>query len=682
MSKTINEVIKPILKKISLEALNKAENSIKNEIEEKIEHLEFYEKLKFVSSKYNQIKKLIDDSDHPNYARSVDTEDWLLYQFSSRLVLYGEKEYNGLQEALYLGYYKLKLGKIEFRIKRQMPSYSFNDFKDGNIDKHFDLDLHLFNMEEEDKDEINAWQTDSLINIVSYELELLMVNFEKHCSEVDNRIEFINREIAILEKDLNPTISSGKEIKGVLSQLSLFNNIKLDSFNDEHLLLNYPIFFDKKLNYSKLSPSNIGEVLKKIAKDPKVLCSNEFTVFYTLKAFLKQLNILVNEEPEPTNGGIPYSIPFNLIKDYLDEVETKCESLKDQIHDYVYNSQVARNDIETNLKERFEKYITQYYDMKNKEVFSLLVEDKRDFLISDLKINILLNSKIKKYLKNFKKAYILKNTSLVIINVYNDYFKTRSIYSIDSPATYLQVTSLVNKLIIDKEIDYVINVFMHRFLGEFSNYCLPLDFFFYTHYKMITRLFNMGINLFSDVMEDAKHDNKSHYLHSRLKDLKYYMFKLKNEMDENCDYKEEAEKYPKLFLELLSIEVDFIQNTSHLKPLHIPSNSIIPLLGENEDYNFENFVNKNTQDYILRLLEDLCITVGGKNTLSERKKGAIRGVVDALLHEKVIPSLESLTLHQIIGDKIDLKIKSKLDVSNISTDFKKKTLEYIKNTPL
>lgn len=87
------------------------------------------------------------------------------------------------------------------------------------------------------------------------------------------------------------------------------------------------------------------------------------------------------------------------------------------------------------------------------------------------------------------------------------------------------------------------------------------------------------------------------------------------------------------------------------------------------------------QDYILQLLEDLSITVNGKYALSPKRKGAIRGVVEALREKNIVPNLSLEELNNAIASKIDLELKSKLDWSKTSDDYKMKTFKYIENKP-
>lgn len=86
--------------------------------------------------------------------------------------------------------------------------------------------------------------------------------------------------------------------------------------------------------------------------------------------------------------------------------------------------------------------------------------------------------------------------------------------------------------------------------------------------------------------------------------------------------------------------------------------------------------------YILKLLEDLSITYKGEYILDERKKSAIRGVVEALKENYILPKRSLHELCVLISNEIKLELKSKLEESATSRAFKNSSLEYIKNYPL
>lgn len=134
-------------------------------------------------------------------------------------------------------------------------------------------------------------------------------------------------------------------------------------------------------------------------------------------------------------------------------------------------------------------------------------------------------------------------------------------------------------------------------------------------------------------------------------------------------------------LKFIINEEDF---DSIIGSLNIPINDVNNSYIKNkEKATFKNvIIEKRKQEYIFKLLESLCITVDGKSILTPRKKGALRGVIEALKESKIIPDIGLAKLCNMIANEIHLELKSELDASNTSEDYKKAALDYIKNNPL
>jgi len=60
-------------------------------------------------------------------------------------------------------------------------------------------------------------------------------------------------------------------------------------------------------------------------------------------------------------------------------------------------------------------------------------------------------------------------------------------------------------------------------------------------------------------------------------------------------------------------------------------------ISNNTQRTFDNTLSKENAEFLLKMLEDMSITIGGKSILSERKKGAVRGVVEATREKNILP---------------------------------------------
>src|SRR5690606_26886124 len=123
-------------------------------------------------------------------------------------------------------------------------------------------------------------------------------------------------------------------------------------------------------------------------------------------------------------------------------------------------------------------------------------------------------------------------------------------------------------------------------------------------------------------------------IQSRLKELKQRELQFRTLIEKREDFKSKEDKYPNLFKEFLTIEAEFIKETAIIAPLtYLPENPKI-LLDKPKVESFEELLSTEKQTYILQMLEDLAITVEGHYILSQKKIGAIRGVVEALREKK------------------------------------------------
>ena len=141
-------------------------------------------------------------------------------------------------------------------------------------------------------------------------------------------------------------------------------------------------------------------------------------------------------------------------------------------------------------------------------------------------------------------------------------------------------------------------------------------------------------------------------------------FNIRNELKINEDN----------FDEIINVINALIKNKKSNKEYDIKENKT--------PYNFKDLVpDINRQKYILNILEGLSITANGKFNLSSKRKGALRGVVEALRENNIISNLSLEKLNYAIASVIKMSLRSKLDWSKTSDDYKNKALEYIKKNP-
>ncbi|MBL7837691.1 MAG: hypothetical protein JNM67_09250 [Bacteroidetes bacterium] len=236
--------------------------------------------------------------------------------------------------------------------------------------------------------------------------------------------------------------------------------------------------------------------------------------------------------------------------------------------------------------------------------------------------------------------------------------------------------SLMNQMVIEKDLYNEMRESMDDFMKHFHSYFLPIEIHFQNQREKFTELFDKSLDRLQENLDEADPTNKIIYLQSRLKELRHSENRIKRYKNESWFDKREF-KYAKLFKEFLEIEADFIRET---KDIELPRLLTAPsplLLAESLPQSFELLVSGAKAEFILKMLEDLTITINGKAQLSERRKGALRGIVEALKEKDILPNLSLEILNKLVADKIGLSLKSKIDWSKTSDSYLAKGKKYI-----
>lgn len=678
IGKPINHILKPQFNFFYFETLERARGDFKLNISDKIESLEHSEKWKVIISEKGKINNLIAQNEHPYYVRNHIEKDWLLTQYSSRYFLLNKDESVEFKEAVYLGEFNHLISEKIDELRLQIPYFSFNEFLSGKECKYLDLENTMYCIREDEYLKIIDWRSKKIVNIVSIELELFVRNYQEYCSKLVHPLDFINKQLQILEEELIGTVNSPKELKTTFSKLFVFKDVDLENYKDELLMFNYSTFFDDITEFKFISPVTIKQVLVDLANKPIKLFSNEYVLFYSLRALSSWLKAVVNGRP--IQEKFKYSVSLDLLDQNCNEAEVELKTIKENINIFVSNPVKSKKDIELYLKNELEKQIITYNNTENKIFYYLLGKGDRSELISDFKINILFNNNQEYYLKKLKEVYILIGVSNEVSDLYKDIFETKFVYSASGAASHLVLRTLINKMVLNKSIFNESEGVKDIIWDKFCNY-LPLDFTFYNILQKNISLFEKSTKRLLDILDCADPNIKVLYIQTRLKELRQSEFMLRASNEEGVSYNEEEFKYENLFNEFLSIEADFIRETAQISLLPFLPAQKKTFIELKEVNSFENFISEEKQVYILKLLEDLSIIHDGKYNLTERKKSALRGVVEALRDCNVLPDIGLDKLCTIIAVQINLELKSKLNYSTTSEKFKKDAMQYIIDCP-
>jgi len=602
LNKPINNIVKEHFVQMRNTAKQKAEIDFKENVLDKLKGLVHFQKLKLCVEEDERIEKLKEQDPHPYYIKNSD--DWLLTQFANRHFLLNVDETDEFIQSVYLGDYDSLLFKKIDKLKKKIPKLTFKDFLGGVRCKYLEnFDSH-YNIEKEDYYDIAKWQMNSLLDIVQYDVLNIIRVHQKYCKAIDNPLDFITKQLMILEEELSETINDAFVLKQVLSKLHLFKKFDFNDFDNYLLLENYPLFFNNENNYRKLNPISLREPLKKIPKGELNIVSNELTIWYVLDAVLKWMKSIIN--------GKSLSEPFQYIDLVRKIYEIKSDAKKEfdieieKLIDFCYNDETITSEQKKEyLRAKFEDEIFAYNKIKDKRIFFFLRDENEELLIENLRFSYIINDLLDEVLEELKEAYRILNVSWEISSVFYELFDSRTMYFKNDSGSHVIIQSLMNDMVLDKDIYNQLHLSMDNFFRRFENDSVPIDIHFFNHREVNISMFEKCISSLIEILNNAEPSNKVLYIQSRLKELRQRELKFRILIIREDNLNDKEDIYPNLFKEFLSIEAEFITSTNGINTLSLLPNIPKLKLPQNTHQSFKyKHLNKNS-DAISNLMDSL-----------------------------------------------------------------------------
>ena len=671
-SKPINSSIKVKVNTIFKSSKRKADKVYAEKITSQIIGLDDFESLKIIDKEYTALNKKIKKSNYPFYIDNSNSPEWVISQFASRTYLLNIDETEVLEEAIFLGKYQSNLAKSIRKIKEKIPLYTYDKFINGEVCRYFLHFKKYRNLSEDDFYKIVKWQSENVINIISYESAVLIKNIQIHCKNIENPISFIATQNEIIDELFNYKSKDANEIKKILSKIISFKDFDFNKFDDDLLLENQTTYADEDFHWYKTDYNVVKPIADFLRLKPVYFFSNEFLVFHTID----KIGIWFNEVLEGKNIQDDFAFP-----DYqkvLDTVETEAKIETDRISElmyaYIYDENNSEKEVKTHLLNLYESNRISFNKIEAKDIMHMLRDEKKHLLINFFTTNAFFGNNVKKVADNLKAVIIVQEVAWDIFVAYREFFKTKSVYDI-SDYGISDIIMLLNKMVLNKKLYNAARTAQMSFFSNFEKYSMPFDYHIKEVQIKMRDVFSIAMKNLQDFLDDAEATNKIIFLQSRIKEIKQRELQFKQYEDE-FEFDHNENKYSNLFKEFLIIEADFIKETINIPRLAILDYQAPKQLANAEE-TFETITKENNQLFISKMLEDLSITLNGKSIISERKKGAIRGIVEALKENNILPNRSIDFLSKIIGKKIDLVINSKLDFSDTSENYKKEANKYI-----
>lgn len=669
-SKPIESSIRTSVLIILKAAKKKADIYFTKNITAKINRLDDFETLKFIDKELRLVKRKIKKSKYPFYIENCNSPDWIVSQFASRAYLLNIDESEELKEAVFIGVYRNKLRTKVNKLLEKTPVYSYDKFINGEINNFFLHFPQYRNLSEEDFYKIIKWQSENVIYIISYESSMLIKKIQNHCLEIDDPFYFLRLQNTLIENLICYKGKSPNELKELLSKLYFFEDFDFGKFDNSVLMENYKLYRKDDFQWHKTDYNSIKKILDIIKGKPTGLFSNEFLVFRTIDRIGFWINGIINESQIQNEYIIP---------DYQRELENvqfeaqeEIEKLADTMYDFINNEEHNSENIKKYLLNLYENNRFKYNKINDKGLLHMLADDRQDILINYFTTNAFFRNNTEQVANNLKELIIVREVAWDILVAHDNFFDNKNIYdTIDNG--FSDINLLINKMVLNKKLYKAGKKAQMDFFSNFHKYSLPIDYHFQNVHDELKKVFSIAIKNLQKILDDAEPSNKVIYLQSRIKEIKHSELLFK-QYDDDHDFKRTVNKYSNLFKEFLTIEAEFLKETINIS-LTVPEKEQPKLLESNAT--FDTILNRKNQDFIIKMLDDLSVTIDGKAIISERKKGSIRGIVEALKEHKILPNKSLDQLCKILGDKIDLKINSKLDVSNVCHEYKTEANKYI-----
>jgi hypothetical protein len=668
----INTALRPLVNRLVAEAKAKAA-ALFAAHEAAIKELDHFERSKATITELERVKSLVEKNGFPFYVRNHSSDEWLLTQFANRSILLNVNESEELTEAVTLGEYEYALFHLAQELERSILPYTYQDFLNGQYCKYFFELNRFYNVSESDYYAIRKWQTEGLRKIATKDYLYIVKHIQQFCRTLPAPLEFLRNEKKkiddlILNYKGNPDL-----LQSNIQELSIFPK-KMPFFADSAVLKRaHAIFVAEvdQLTYHDVHPKSLGPALQNRKAD---ISGNEVTIFHTINKVQNWIELVLAGQPwQQEENEIDWD---NILTTIREEADAAVEREETSIYEHVEILKSDPVELKNYLWERFDHFRAEYNAIDQKYYFHLLSEEKKYILKPSFVTNAFFSNDVSGTSDALLKAMTIHGCLWTIVSIYDEVFETRRK---DLGSSHVEIISLLNSMVLDKESYDSLENAMNRFGDEFEHYPLPFEIFVKNQAETWRKEFFKGMQRLQNILDNAHQNSKIHYLQSRIKELRHRELQLNGYKLESKDEIDEETSYISLFKEFLQIEADYIRETKDIPLLHTHLIGNDGLQAAIKPQAFEDVVDFEKQAFILQMLADLSITNNGISILGERKKGAIRGIVESLKANNILPNLSMEQLCKLIAAKINLDLKSKLDESDISKEFKKRGETYIRD---
>jgi len=675
IAKPIHAELKPLFRSIYDRGQQRAQETFA-ELQKGLATADHFNQLLLLNREDERINQLIEDFEHPYYIKN--TEETLLNYFASRTYLLNVDESAELEEAIYLSDYDRLLYQAIKPLLEIVPRYTYSRFISGELCPYYQHLPKEFATDEANYFAINDWQADQLQKVVWHDFQLLSCWLQTKATKLDQPLALLAELNLTIVAFLDDTETDTATVKSRLSALDILpsdylENLSADVINEE---LKYFRRFD--LHLKSINPVSFAKPLELVDTGGTGLAGNELCLVYALDQLAGWLDDI--------EKGLDWRNPVTQPdwRQQIDETRVaaadEVERLTAAMEEVAYDENREQPATSSYLIAEFEKYRARFNSFGHKWLFALMRddEDSKAHIDRVMITNSFFGRNSEINLNLLHEALVLHGMIWVTVQIYAGIFETHRIDFPDNDTSHFAVMSLLSTMVPDKALYQAMNESLTDAITHHESYFLPFDVFMQNHKENFHHIFYRAVERLQTILDDAEPSNKILYLQTRLKELRQRELKMSEFTDDEREFGSYDDRYSSYFKDFLSIEAEFIEQVKALSfqpPLTFNS---LPVKRLAVAAGFEDLFTREQAVYLLKLLEKSGITRDGRSVISERKKGALRGVVEALLEHRLLPALSLDHLCRTIAGHIGLDLRSKLDHSQVSEDFRKATLALIK----
>ncbi|WP_417266080.1 DUF6617 family protein [Brumimicrobium sp.] len=561
---SIDKMVKEKFLAIYSDALDKADKTFNNEYLPQITDLSFYDQIKFLNERKEEIKNKKDDISISAYFKNSNSEEWLLKLFSSRTSILNVDDSKELRQAVYLGNLRSKITEYLGSLKDKIPPYSYELFNKGISDPIlFDLNYSFHVEDSDDFLKIRHWQAQKVLKVVSFETTNIIKGVQNKLKDDPEGLLIIENDVKHYDKCISGnSFHKVEDLIEKLKQFSFMSEYEFDKIDTSSLIDDFNKFIDGDMQWSKITPEYSDHLKKRLKTSNKTFpFSDSPMIFYTIFQTIRWMKTVLKNKS--LNDSFKFPDFKALVVKAMEEAEKEAVDSIDDFNDTINITKITAEQAEAKYIDALEGLRHDYNNSEDvvKEYFASLQRGGHTEHIFELNAFFF---DLEDHIQYLKTAYILRERIHYFIACCREYGgKNRVEYpNLDDGAGVSEIMYLAHNMVLDNDLHERLSKIMDDFMLYTTVYCMPFDIALQNVREEMHDLFIQCVDRLLNYLEDADPENKVMYIQTRLKQLKHRELSLKNLSN---NYNEERKpRYTSLLKEYLEIEAEFIKETKDI----------------------------------------------------------------------------------------------------------------------